>query len=156
MGRAMFYQLGGISLEATLPRLLERALDAGWKVDLRGRDAARLERLDAALWLGPEAGFLPHGLEGGAHDARQPVLLTTAATARPDAACVMAIDSAEIDPAEAAVLERVCILFDGQDQMQLTAARGQWRALTSAGVVAEYWAEEDGRWQKRMSTADRG
>ncbi|WP_172328662.1 DNA polymerase III subunit chi [Mangrovicoccus sp. HB161399] len=153
MGRAMFYHLTGTPLEATLPRLLERSLEAGWQVDLRGRDRARLETLDDRLWLGAEEGFLPHGLEGGAHDARQPVLLTTSSEARPGTACLMAIDAAEVTAEEAARMERVCILFDGHDDMQLTAARAQWRALTGAGTVAEYWAQDDGRWERKMSTA---
>ncbi|WP_108263177.1 DNA polymerase III subunit chi [Mangrovicoccus ximenensis] len=65
----------------------------------------------------------------------------------------MAIDAAEVSAEEAARMERVCILFDGNDEMQLTAARGQWRALTGAGTVAEYWAQDDGRWARRMTTA---
>ncbi len=152
----MFYHLTEGPLEATLPRLLGKALEAGWQVDLRGRDRARLEKLDAQLWLGPEEGFLPHGLEGGPHDALQPVLLTTAETARPGTACVMAVDAAEVSAAEAGALERVCILFDGHDEMQLAAARSQWRVLTAAGAVAEYWAQEDGGWTRRMSTAPQG
>ena len=69
MGAAYFYHLTRRPLEATLPLLLEKALAAGWRVAVRGVDAARLDRLDARLWLGPEDGFLPHGRAGGPHDA---------------------------------------------------------------------------------------
>lgn len=75
MGAAYFYHLTQKPLEATLPMLLGKALGAGWRVAVRGTDAARMEWLDQKLWLGAEEGFLPHGLAGGAHDAAQPVLL---------------------------------------------------------------------------------
>ena len=77
MGAAYFYHLTRAPLEQTLPMLLDKARQAGWRIAVRGVDRARLEWLDERLWLGPEDGFLPHGLEGGPHDAAQPILLTT-------------------------------------------------------------------------------
>lgn len=149
MGAAFFYHLTRHPLETTLPMLLGKARAAGWRVAVRGCDAARLEWLDERLWLGPEEDFLPHGLAGGAHDARQPVLLTTAAEAANAPQCVMAIDGATVTPEEVAALERVCILFDGNDAAALTQARGQWKTLTAAGCPAQYWSEASGRWQKQ-------
>lgn len=149
MGAAYFYHLTRQPLEATLPMLLEKSLGAGWRVAVRGRDAARLAALDERLWLGPEDGFLPHGIAGGAQDADQPVLLTTG-TERPNGAvCLMAIDGAEVSAAEVQALERVCILFDGNDDAAVQVARGQWKALTGAGCAAQYWSEAAGRWEKK-------
>ncbi len=150
MGAAYFYHLTRRPLEATLPVLLEKSLAAGWRVAVRGTDAARLAWLDEKLWLGDEAGFLPHGLAGGPHDADQPVLLTTAAEAVNGAVCVMAVDGAEVTAGEVRALERVCILFDGNDAAALDRARGQWRDLTGAGCAAQYWSEESGRWVKKQ------
>ncbi|WP_417728408.1 DNA polymerase III subunit chi [Roseovarius sp.] len=149
MGAAYFYHLTRQPLEATLPMLLEKSLGAGWRVAVRGQDAARLAALDERLWLGPEDGFLPHGIAGGAQDADQPVLLTTG-TERPNGAvCLMAIDGAEVSAAEVQALERVCILFDGNDDAAVQVARGQWKALTGAGCAAQYWSEAAGRWEKK-------
>lgn len=154
MGNALFYHLTRSPAEALLPVLLRKALAAGWRVELRGTAPARMAALDEQLWLGE--GFLPHGLAGGAQDARQPVLLSVAdagASDRPaanDAACLMAIDGSPVSAAECAARERVCILFDGHDPAALDQARGQWRALTGAGVTAEYWSEADGRWQRKQ------
>ena len=67
MGAAYFYHLTERPLEATLPVLIGKALEAGWRVAVRGRDPATLERLDRQLWAGD--GFLPHGMAGGDHDA---------------------------------------------------------------------------------------
>ncbi|MBV2361344.1 DNA polymerase III subunit chi [Thalassococcus sp. CAU 1522] len=148
MGAVFFYHLTRKPLEATLPLLLGKALEAGWRVAVRGPDRAHLETLDEQLWLGPEDGFLPHGLSGGPHDARQPVLLTQA-DATNDPSCLMAIDGAEVSAAEVAAMQRVCILFDGHDDAAVQAARGQWKALTDAGCAAQYWSEESGRWEKK-------
>jgi DNA polymerase III subunit chi len=148
MGAAFFYHLTRRPLEETLRMLLSRSLDNGWAVAVRGTDRARLEALDAALWLGPEEEFLPHGLAGGPQDADQPVLLTTGQAAN-DPRCVMAVHGAEVEAAEAEELDRICILFDGDDAEAVQAARGQWKRMTGAGVSAQYWSEEGGRWEKK-------
>ncbi|WP_152462407.1 DNA polymerase III subunit chi [Roseivivax sp. THAF30] len=149
MGAAYFYHLTRRPLEETLPMLIGKARQAGWRVAVRGRDSARLDWLDQKLWLGPEDGFLPHGRAGGAHDARQPVLLTTGQQAANDPACVMTIDGAEVSAEEVAALERTCVLFDGNDPAAVQTARVQWKALTDKGCAAQYWSEESGRWEKK-------
>ncbi len=152
MGKAMFYHLTQSTLEATARTLLARALDQGWRVALRGRERGLLERLDMALWTDDKASFLPHGLAGGPHDADQPILLTTATTAPNAPQAVMAVDRAPVTPAEVAGLERLWVLFDGQDAAAMQAARENWKAMTAAGVLAEYWSEETGRWQKKAQS----
>ena len=152
MGEVFFYHLTRAPLEVTLRSLLEKSLGAGWRVAVRGRTDEALDRLDAALWLGPEEGFLPHGRAGGAHDAAQPVLLTTGREAanRPD--CVVSVEGAEIGAEEAAGLARAMILFDGHDPGAVQAAREQWKALTGAGAKAKYWSEESGRWEMKAES----
>ena len=149
MGAVYFYHLTRTPLEKTLPVLLEKSLSLGWWIELRGRDRAAMERLDAQLWLGPEDRFLPHGLAGGPHDADQPVLLTCGEAAANRPSCVMSVEGAEVSPEEAQALERACILFDGQDGAAVSHARDQWRRLTGAGCSAQYWSQESGRWEKK-------
>ena len=149
MGAAYFYHLPRRSLEAVLPPLVQRAQQAGWRVYIRGTDRGRLTHLDQALWLGPEEGFLPHGIEGGDHDADQPVLLGTGHEAANAAQCLMTVDGAEVSADELATYERVCVLFDGTNDQALGQARGQWKALVDAGCSAQYWSEESGNWEKK-------
>jgi len=149
MGEAFFYHLTERPLEAALPVLIAKAMQAGWRVAVVGSDAARLERLDQTLWNGD--GFLPHGLSGGPHDADQPVLLTTKPPAN-DPQCVMAIDGTEVSAEDVAARDRYCIVFDGADEKAVQAARTQWKTLTSANISAQYWAEEGGRWIKKSET----
>lgn len=149
MGAAYFYHLTRSPVEETLPMLLEKSLGAGWRVAVRGTSAERLDWLDEKLWLGE--GFLPHGRAGGDHDADQPVLLTTDAATN-DAVCLMTIDGAAVEASEVQVLERTCILFDGNDPSAVEFARGQWRALTEGGCAAQYWSQESGRWEKKAES----
>jgi len=152
MGAAWFYHLTRQPLEATLPMLLAKARSAGWRIAVRGRDPARMEWLDDKLWLLGEADFLPHGLSGGEFDADQPVLLTAGPAVPNGAVCLMSVDGAEVAPEEVSAMERVCILFDGNDPASLAHARGQWKALTTAGCAAAYWSEESGKWEKKAET----
>ena len=150
MGAAYFYHLTRQSLDEALPMLLSRSLQNGWRVTVRGMRAPMLEHLDQRLWQrGRPEDFLPHGMAGGEHDARQPILLTTGAGVPNDAQCLMAVDAADVSVDEVNGLERVCIIFDGNDHDQLTHARGQWKALTDSGCSAQYWSQEGGGWQKK-------
>lgn len=141
MGEAFFYHMTRTPLEETLPTLLGKAREAGWRVVVRGQSAERMRWLDERLWLGE--GFLPHGVAGGPHDADQPILLTTGDEV---AECLVSMDGAAVAPGEAAETTRVMILFDGNDAAAVDVARDQWRAMTGAGIVAKYWSQESGRW----------
>ena len=152
MGAVFFYHLTRSRPEDTLRTLLGKSRQAGWRVLVRGKSEAMLERLDELLWLGPEETFLAHGIAGGAQDADQPILLSTGPEISNAAACVMSIEGAEVTPEEVDSLERVCILFDGGDDGAVTHARGQWKALTGAGCAAQYWSEESGRWEMKAES----
>ena len=155
MGTAVFYHLIHAGLEDTLRMILTRAVAQGWRVFLRGTDAAALVRLDEKLWLGPEDGFLPHGLAGGAHDALQPVLLGQGAIGNA-AQGLLLVDGASVAVTEALPLERVWVLFDGADVAQVQGARSLWTRLTVAGMAAQYWSDEGGAWVKKTEKAAGG
>lgn len=148
MGYALFFRLSHTPVEELVRINTTRALAQGWRVVIRGRDIGALDRLDEALWRDPADGFLPHGIAGGPHDAAQPVLLTLGAERPNGAQALIALEGAEVTPGEIAELERVWIVFDGNDELALQVARSQWRALTSAGAEAEFWSEASGQWRK--------
>ena len=152
MGAAYFYHLTRSPVEETLPMLIGKARQAGWRIVVKGSDLERLKWLDEKLWLGPEEGFVPHGLSGGDYDADQPILLTQADDWPNGPHCVMTLDGAEIAADVVKSLDRVCILFDGGDGDAVQTARGQWKALTGAGCAAQYWSQESGRWEKKAES----
>jgi DNA polymerase-3 subunit chi len=155
MGTVMFFHLMQSAPADTLAINAPRALAQRWRVMVRGTDPAALDRLDAALWLkGGDGGFLPHGIEGGPHDADQPVLLGRGQPVN-GAKVLALVDGAGAEDAEMTLMERVWILFDGNDADRLRAARAQWKAVTAAGHAAQYWSEESGRWEKKAESAAR-
>lgn len=152
MGAAYFYHLTRRPLEAVLPTLLEKSLERGWRILVRGTDGPRMAALDEALWVYADDAFLPHGLAGGAADTAQPILLDTETGLPEGRTCLLSVEGAEVTAQEVAALERVSILFDGGDGAALEKARSQWRDLTEAGVAAQYWSEESGRWEKKAES----
>ncbi|GHE86002.1 DNA polymerase III subunit chi [Aliiroseovarius zhejiangensis] len=151
-GEVFFYHMTRSPLEATLPVLLQRSLQAGWKICLRGTDPARLDWLDERLWTASDDGFLPHGLAGGPHDADQPVLLTTDMTLAHPADALILVDGAAVSFDEMTALTRVSILFDGNDPDAVSRARAQWKEVVAAGCTAKYWSQESGRWEMKASS----
>ncbi len=149
MSEVFFYHMTRTPLEATLPLLLTKSVAAGWRVLVRGTERAHMEWLDEKLWLGVNDSFLPHGLIGGAHDADQPVLLSHQGGNPHAADAILLVGGAEIDATEVAQITRASILFDGNDEAAVAAARVQWKTLTGAGISAQYWSQADGNWQKK-------
>ena len=147
MGAVYFYHLTRHSLERTLPLLLDRALRAGWRVEVRCPDPDRAAWLDEKLWLSPVDGFLPHGMAGNEDDNLHPVLLTTFPAE--NVHCIMSVEGSDVSADEVSAKDRVCILFDGNDETMLSHARRQWKIFSEAKCHAQYWSEETGRWRKK-------
>lgn len=148
MTDVLFYHLQQQPLEAVLPLLLEKTLERNWRAVVRLGSAARLAALDDALWTYADASFLPHGIaaDGGAEG--QPILLTTE-DERPNGAHVVFLADGAPLPADLGV-ERLVLLFDGNDDEALAAARATWRDVKGRGLAATYWQQDErGRWVKK-------
>ena len=151
MGKALFFHLTHTSADEIVRAHSERALSMGWRVAIRGRDSAALARLDEWLWAEPREGFLPHGLSGGPHDADQPLLLTQGMDLPNRARALIALDGAAVTADEVRDLERVWIVFDGNDADCLSIARGQWTELAQGGFELEYWGNDGSGWVRRQA-----
>lgn len=151
MAEVLFYHLTRTPLEVTLPELLEKSRARGWNVAVRGGSAERLKWLDERLWAGSDTGFLPHGQVGGAYDADQPILLGTGAENLNNAEILFLVDMAAVEAKDAAGYERVCVVFDGNDEEALNHSRALWKTLTDAGLPSKYWSQEGGSWQQKAS-----
>jgi DNA polymerase-3 subunit chi len=140
-----FYQLGQFPLEQVVASLAEKLLAQDARLLIVAEDEALLARLDRLLWDRGAASFLPHGLAGGADDARQPILLSTSPDA-PNLARNMLI--ADGQWREAALgYDRAFYLFD---DAALEGARLAWKLLAGReGVERNFWAREDGRWVQK-------
>jgi DNA polymerase III subunit chi len=145
----LFYHLQGQKLEGVLPTLLEKSLERGWKVIVQGSSEERIEALDAHLWTYRDDGFLPHGTWREPEAAAQPVLLTVN-DGNPNAASVrFLIDGAPVPP-DADSYARIVLVFNGDDEDAVAAARGAWSEAKAKGFEATYWQpDEHGRWMKK-------
>ena len=150
MTEVRFYHLTQSPLENTLPGLLTKSLERGWRVIVQGGNAARLSFLDTHLWSFSEASFLPHGLEG--EGATQPIWLTTSDSNPNDAGVLMLIDGARAKPERMRGFDLITIFFDGADQGAVAQAREDWKAVTEAGLAAVYWAQENGSWVQKAKS----
>ena len=140
-----FYQLAQTAAEQVIGSLAEKVLGTDGRLLVVASDEAYLARLDRMLWdQGPDS-FLPHGLAGGADDARQPILLSTSPDA-PNLARNMLIADGEWRDA-ALTYDRSFYLFD---DATLEGARLAWKLLAGReGVERRYWAQVDGKWKQQ-------
>ena len=141
--RVDFYQLSQTPVEGALPQLAVKMLEAGARVLVVSADEAQLARISAALWAHKDS-FLAHGLAGGPHQERQPILLSDVLEA-PNAARFLALSDGQWrDGADR--FDRVFLLFDGST---IDDARATWRSLDGRdGLERHYWRQEQGRWVK--------
>ena len=140
-----FYQLGAAPVEQVIASIAGKVLAEDGHLLLVADDEQLLGRLDRLLWDQGAANFLPHGLAGGADDARQPILLS-ATTDAPNRARNLLIADGEWREA-ALTFDRAFYLFDNAT---LEGARLAWKLLSGREEVERrYWAQEDGKWVQK-------
>lgn len=143
-----FYQLLARPVEAVLPQLVQKALEAGHRLLVRSSDAGLLARLDTRLWDFSATSFLPHGRADALPAERassQPVLLASAWP--PANAADFLIQVGDDLPDELIGLRRAAFVFT---EVEIEAARARWRTLKAQpDLQPAYWREgESGRFEK--------
>src|SRR5436305_6069519 len=140
-----FYQLAGTPGEQVIATLAEKVLEADGRLLIVAEDEAQLVRLDRQLWDQGATSFLPHGVAGGAEDARQPILLSTSPDAPNQARNLLIADGVWREAA--LTYDRSFYLFEDDT---LAGARLAWKLLAGReGVERRYWAREAGKWVKK-------
>lgn len=148
MAEFWFYHLERSSLDQTLPALLEKSLERGWKAVVRSTSPERVAALDAHLWTYRDDGFLPHGTDAQPAPERQPVLLSSGNGRPNNAQLLVLIDGAEAPDSEH--FARCVLLFDGNDEEALADARRRWTEAKAVGADVSYWRQtERGGWEKQ-------
>ena len=144
MTEIRFYHLTRKELEQVLPELLEKTLERGWRAVVLTSSAERAEALTQHLWTYKTDNFLPHGNGKDGHAEDQPIWLT-AMDERPNNAAVLFLtDGAKSEHLKD--YERVCEVFDGNDETKVASARERWGAYKSAGYDLSYWQQSDKGW----------
>ena len=147
-----FYHLTAQPLEKALPILLERSIERGWTAVVQLSTQERLSALDAFLWTYADETFLAHGTAADGDAELQHVYLTTGPENPNEAEIRFFIESARVAPVLDAggAYARIVVMFDGNDEAELQAARAQWKELKARGVDLSYWQQDDnGGWSKK-------
>jgi DNA polymerase-3 subunit chi len=153
MTETLFYHLERRGLDETLPPLVEKTRERGWRALIRADSAERASAIDNRLWTYRDQSFLPHALEGEGEAARQPVLITVEENNANNADVLFLVGGAvpsSWDGAETSGFARIVVMFDGRDPDMLGAARAAWKDARAAGHDVTYWKETPGgKWEKQ-------
>ena len=140
-----FYQLACTPPEQVIASLAEKILETDNRLLVVAEDETFLVRLDRMLWDQGPSNFLPHGLSGGAEDARQPILLSSSPDAPNQARHLLIADGKWREAA--LTYDRSFYLFDDST---LEGARLAWKLLAGReGIERRYWAQEAGKWVRK-------
>ena len=149
MAEIRFYHLTARTFEQTLPVLLDRTLQRGWRAVVRVGSEERAESLAGHLWTYSKEGFLPHGTKRDGFAEEQPVWITDQMENPNQAQVLFLGDGAESDGDGA--FATVCDLFDGNDAEAVQAARGRWKRFRDAGHTLVYYQQDEaGAWSEKQ------
>lgn len=141
-----FYHLTSTPLERALPKLLEKALQGGFKCVVQVGSDEQAEHLNNALWTYDPNSFLPHGSAKDGSGEDQPIYLTTAMENPNQANLLVVADGSEISQPDG--YARILDIFDGTDAEATTKARSRWKAYKERGFTLEYRQQsESGAWK---------
>ena len=148
MAEIGFYHLTRTALEPALGQLLTKVLDSGKRAVVMASSPERVEALTKGLWTWKPDSFLPHGSAKDGHAEDQPIWLTDKPEVPNGASVLVLVDNAVVDPLPDGI-ERLLIMFDGQDETALAGAREAWKAHQAKGDKLVYWQQtERGGWNK--------
>ncbi len=148
MTEVSFYHLTRSTLEQTLPRLLEKALQGGARCLVMAGSPERVEALNAHLWTYDPGSFLPHGSARDGNAKEQPIWLTDSDDNVNSATMLFLTDGAT--SSKIGDYQRCFELFDGRDEAAVGLARERWKAYRTAGHGVSYWQQnERGGWEKK-------
>jgi len=143
-----FYELITTSLEKTLPKILEKVYEGGFKAVVHIESEERLKSIDSAMWTYTTLGFLPHGSKSDPKEfhKHQPIWLTTS-NDNPIDATVLVITTQEY--AKDNNYQRILDIYDGNDQSALQSAKERMQKYKDAGHEITAWKQTlKGAWEK--------
>ena len=139
--RVDFYQLSRDTAETALPLIARATLNAGERLLIVSGDDGQRGRISEALWTRLPDSFLAHGQAGGAHDARQPILIAGEPNPGNGARFLALADGLW---REAEGFARIFLMFD---DVTVAGARGCWRLLGErAEVERRFWKQQGHKW----------
>jgi DNA polymerase III subunit chi len=145
MTEVWFFHLDKQPIEHVLSRIVGSSLTRGWRMVIETAVPERISKLSEMLWASEDVAFLPHGFEGEPTPEHQPVWLTSNGDNPNDAQVRVLLDGAK--PTDISMLNRAVLMFDGNDEQAIEAARAEWKTQKASGHDISYWKQdENGKW----------
>jgi len=145
MTEIRFYHLTRKALEQVLPELLEKTVERGMRAVVMAGSPERVEALTQHLWTYNPNSFLPHGDAKDGNAESQPIWLTPGDERPNNASILFLTDGAQSE--RIGEYERVCEIFDGNDEDAVASARKRWAGYKTAGHHdLSYWQQGDKGW----------
>jgi DNA polymerase-3 subunit chi len=143
-----FYHLMRLPLEQALPKLLDKALSAGFRAVVLAGSAERVEYLNDRLWTFEPDSWLPHGSARDGEAAMQPIWLTDTDENPNGANILVMCDGAASE--KVGEFQRCLDLFDGNDPEAVGKARERWKRWKAEGHELVYYQQTDrGGWEEK-------
>jgi DNA polymerase III subunit chi len=147
-----FYHLTRTSVEKTLPRLLEKVLEAKQRAVVLTESTARTHALNETLWTYSTNAFLPHGSAAEGQPMEQPIWLTETLENPNQSNVAVQLGHEVIDNFD--TFKKCLYLFDSNHPEVLDKARQNWMTYKSKGYTLRYFQQEaDGNWVEHKKSA---
>ncbi|KIL97100.1 DNA polymerase III chi subunit [Paramagnetospirillum magnetotacticum MS-1] len=146
-----FYHLMRLPLEQALPKLLDKALAAGFRAVVLAGSQERVEDLNGRLWTYEPDSWLPHGSARDGEAEMQPIWLTHT-DENPNGATILVMCDGSASERVGA-FQRCLDLFDGNDAEAVEKARERWKRWKAEGHELVYYQQtERGGWEEKSRT----
>jgi DNA polymerase-3 subunit chi len=150
MAEVWFFHLDRQPLEHVLPRIVASSRAKGWRMVVETAKPERVVKISEMLWASEDVAFLAHGFAGEPSPKHQPVWLTSTSENPNNAHVRVMLDGAK--PLDISMLNRVVLMFDGNDEDAIDAARAEWKTQKAAGHAISYWKQDEaGKWVNQAS-----
>ena len=143
-----FYHLLTTDILHALPKLIEKAYAADYRMVVLCQNAMQLRQLDEHLWSYDPDSFVPHGTASGDQQAQQPILLTESPDNLNQSRLMISLNGQSYDEFPAPI-ERVIDMFNGADENAVLAARSRWKQYKQGEHTLTYYKQQpNGGWKK--------
>jgi DNA polymerase-3 subunit chi len=147
MAEIHFYHLTSTPVERALPKLLEKALQGGFRSLVLMESEEKVEWMNNILWTYDPNSFLPHGSAKDGNAEEQPIYITASEENPTKANLLVITDGSELEVDES--FNRVIDIFDGTNETATQKARARWKKYKDSGHALEYRQQnENGSWVK--------
>lgn len=142
-----FYHLLSTPLERALPKLVEKAYGAKFRILICAAGDEQAEQLNSLLWGYAPGSFLPHGSKKDGNAERQPIYISAGEGNANQANLLVVTDGSELDGSTS--FDRVLDIFDGANDEAVAAARARWKNYQAAGHSLKYIKQTpQGGWEE--------